>query len=280
VALAGALAVTAAPRIWDDFPTLDAVTAGAQSPAAPRHTRRDAHAHPHGSASPRAPSAADADRARRFIDSRTGSVSFAAIDAKGRMRSAAGDRNYVSASVVKALLLAAELRRLDAEGTALDPATKQLLSAMITYSDNDAADTIYYRVGDVGLMDVAARAGMESFSVAGYWANAQITAEDMARFFYRLDRIFESSFPEFAKGLLGGVVEEQRWGIPSATGKRWIVRFKGGWRATELGQLAHQAAELRRGGERISIAVLTDGQPSQAYAQETVRGVADRLLPG
>ncbi len=196
------------------------------------------------------------------------------------MRSAGGQTTFVSASAVKALLLAAELRRLDAEGAPLDRATRDALRAMITYSDNDAADTIYYRVGDAGLTDVAARAGMESFSVADYWSNAQITAEDMARFFWRLDAVFDGAHPEFAKGLLGSVVEEQRWGIPAAAGDHWSVRFKGGWRSTALGELAHQAAELRRDGERISIAVLTDAQPSQAYGQETIRGIADRLLPG
>jgi hypothetical protein len=76
------------------------------------------------------------------------------------------------------------------------------------------------------------------------------------------------------------VVSEQRWGIPAAAGEHWNVRFKGGWRSTDLGELTHQAAEVRRDADRISIAVLTDGQPSQAYGQETVRGVADRLLPG
>ena len=284
--------MTAAPRLWEGLPSLDAV--GARAKAKPqahrlhelalaarrvekrsnRSGKRSRPAH-RGS-----PSAADADRARRYIDSRAGSVSFAVIGPAGRLRSAGGRTTFVSASAVKALLLAGELRRLDAEGAPLDRATRDALRAMITYSDNDAADTIYYRVGDAGLTDVAARAGMESFSVAGYWGNAQITAEDMARFFWRLDAVFDGAHPEFAKGLLGSVVEEQRWGIPAAAGDHWSVRFKGGWRSTELGELAHQAAELRRDGERVSIAVLTDAQPSQAYGQETVQGVADRLLPG
>lgn len=294
-ALAGALAVTAAPRLWDGLPSLDAVIVGAEGPERRRldELSRGSHSvgprrpqfvsraaeRPGNHAEPR-PSGADADRARRYVDARAGSVSFAAVDSRGRIRSADGNRPYVSASIVKAMLLAAELRRLDAEGAALDPATEGALRAMITYSDNDAADTIYHRVGDTGLTEVAAGVGMESFSVAGYWGNAQITAEDMARFFFRLDRALAGPHAAFAKGLLGSVVEEQRWGIPAAAGERWSVRFKGGWRSTELGELAHQAAELRRNGERISIAILTDAQPSQTYGQETIRGVADRLLPG
>lgn len=290
-AVVGALAVTVAPKAWESLPSLDAVGAGAATPLdaatgarfgirrAGADGGRSVSVGPGGPARV-ATSAADADRARRFLASRDGLASFAVIDSRGRMRSAGGEETYVSASAVKALLLAAELRRIGSEGAPLDPATREALSAMITYSDNDAADTIYYRVGDTGLKEVAARAGMESFSVAGHWTAARVTAEDLARFFWRLDRLLAGPHEVFAKGLLGSVVPAQRWGIPAAAGESWSVRFKGGWRATELGQLAHQAAELRRGGERLSIAVLTDAQPSQAYAQETVRGVADRLLPG
>jgi Beta-lactamase enzyme family len=213
----------------------------------------------------------------RYASGRGGLVSLAVIDSDGRMRSFEGERPYVSASVVKALLLAAELERLERSGLPLDEATRTLLTQMITISDNNAADAIYARVGDAGLYAVARRAGMGSFTVSGYWSNAQITAEDMARFMWRLDRVLAGPHREFGLGLLGGIVESQRWGIPAGA-PGWSVRFKGGWRPTDMGALVHQAAELRNGDERVAVAVLTDGQPSQTYAVETLRGVADRLV--
>jgi hypothetical protein len=149
---------------------------------------------------------------------------------------------------------------------------------MITVSDNDAADAIYYRVGDAAVDEVAHDVGMRSFSVAGYWANAQVTAADMARFMWNLDDAFPASHREFALGLLGSVVPSQRWGIPAGAGAGWNVRLKGGWRPTDSGALVHQAAELRRGGARLAVAVLSDGQPSHEYGAETLRGVADRLV--
>ncbi|MDP9189503.1 MAG: hypothetical protein M3O25_09670, partial [Actinomycetota bacterium] len=81
-----------------------------------------------------------------------------------------------------------------------------------------------------------------------------------------------------AKGLLGSIVESQRWGIPAAAGDRWAVRFKGGWLPDHA--LVHQAAELRerKGDRELSIAILTDVQPSFEYGIDTVRGVAERLL--
>jgi hypothetical protein len=39
-------------------------------------------------------------------------------------------------------------------------------------------------------------------------------------------------------------------------------------------------ALLRRGGRRIAVAILTTSSPSHAYAKQTLRGVAARLLRG
>ena len=219
------------------------------------------------------PSAAALRDAWAHARSRGGQVSFAVVNTEGKLRGRAENRRYPAASTVKAMLLAAEIRRLKKAGAGIDSTTDGLLTAMITGSDNAAADAIYQRVGDAGLFAVARRAGMTRFTVAGYWGNAQITAADMARFFGDLDRALVRRHRVYAKGLLGSIVETQRWGIPMAA-----VRFKGGWLPDHA--LAHQAAELRerRGPRELSMAVLTDDQPSHEYAIETVRGVAERLL--
>ena len=107
------------------------------------------------------PSPSAMRRAWAYARDRGGMVSVAVIDTRGRLRGRRETRRYVSASVVKAMLLAAELDRLSGEGLRLDPSTEQTLRAMITYSDNAAADSIYSRVGDAGLNRVAWAAGME-----------------------------------------------------------------------------------------------------------------------
>ena len=205
-------------------------------------------------------------------------VSFAVVNTDGELRGVDGDRLYPAASVVKSMLLAAEMRRLKHDEAPIDSETDSLLRAMITASDNSAADAIYARVGDAGLNAVATRAGMTRFTVAGHWGNAQIAAGDMALFFADLDRQFPRDRREYAEGLLGSVIESQRWGIPVAAGDDWAVRLKGGWLPDHA--LVHQAAELReRNGSRaLAIVVLTDEQPSFAYGVETVQGTAARLL--
>lgn len=218
-------------------------------------------------------------RAWKYARRRGGMVSFAVVDTKGRMRTREGGRLYASASVVKAMLLVAELRRLAESGLPLDPGTEDVLEAMIAWSDNDAADSIYARVGDPGLLGVAEAAKMRRFTVAGYWGNAQVTAADLAHFFSRVRGLLPREHRRTGLRLLASVVPSQRWGLPKAAERgRWSVYFKGGWRATDSGELVHQAGWLKDGSRELTIAVLTDAQPSRLYAIHTVRGVADRLV--
>jgi beta-lactamase class A len=222
-------------------------------------------------------------RARAFATGR-GDVSFAVIDESIRLRGYDPDRQFSSASVSKVLLLAAELRRLDREGLPLDPQTKALLEPMITYSDNGAADAIYARVGDEGLEEVARRAGMHDFEVTpGFWGGDQITAADMARFFFRLEANLPGPHRAYAKSLLARITSVERWGIPQAVGRGWSVWFKGGWRPAgqehTSGAVTHQAALLvHRNGERLALAVLSDEVPGAGGGFDAIEGIADRLL--
>ena len=231
---------------------------------------------------PAMPGSSDMRRAWRFARRRGGMISFAVVDTEGRMLTRDGGRLYASASVVKAMLLVAELRRLAEDGLPLDPVTEDVLEAMIAWSDNDAADSIYARVGDPGLLAVAEAAKMRRFTVAGYWGNAQVTAADLAHFFSRVRRLLPQQHRQTGLRLLASIVPGQRWGLPRAAARgRWTVYFKGGWRATESGELVHQAGWMKDGARELTIAVLTDAQPSRLYAIHTVRGIADRLVaPG
>jgi beta-lactamase family protein len=212
-----------------------------------------------------------------------GDVSFALIDSSVGQRGYDPDRQYSSASVSKALLLGAELRRLEREHLPLDQGTKAILEPMVTYSDNRAGDAIYARVGDAGLEDVARRAGMQSFEVTpGFWGGDKVTAADLARFFYRLDANLPRRHRRYAKSLLARITSVERWGIPEAIGRGWSIWFKGGWRPSgqedTSGPVTHQAALLvHRGGERLALAVLTDEAPG-AGGIDAVQSIAKRLL--
>lgn len=229
------------------------------------------------------PSSRALRRAEEFASSR-GDVSFAVIDDSIGLRGYEPDRRFSSASVTKALLLAAELRRLDREGLPLDEEAKALLEPMVIYSDNRAADAVYAQVGDEGLEEVARRAGMTSFEATpGFWGGDQVTAADLAQFFFRLDANLPGPHRAYAKGLLARITPVERWGIPEAIGHGWSAWFKGGWRPAgeedTSGAVTHQAALLvHRGGERLALAVLTHEAPGEATGYAAIEGVTERLL--
>src|ERR1044071_7094750 len=90
---------------------------------------------------------------------------------------------YPSASVVKAMLLVAVLRKGEPS-----PATRALLGPTITAADHKAAEKAHGElVGDAGLYAVAHAAVMRNFSVNGALFEAQVTAEDQARLFLKID---------------------------------------------------------------------------------------------
>lgn len=224
-------------------------------------------------AAPVLATAAGIAAARGYARTRSGTVAFAVLDGRGRLRGLRRTMRFPSASVVKAMLLVALLRRVGANR--LSAARRDLLRRMVTVSDNAAAGAIYSEVGGAGLRSVARAAGAKRFVDVGNWADAQLTAADQARFFLRVDLLVPAAHRRYARDLLSSIVGWQRWGIaPVARAHGMKIFFKGGWRTG----IVHQVALLERDGRRIALAVLTSGEPSMAYGEETVAGIARRVL--
>jgi hypothetical protein len=217
--------------------------------------------------------------ARRFAGHRLGSVSFAVMRSDGALRGLHGARREPSASVVKAMLLVAYLR----SRRPLTPAIRSVLGRMIRVSDNGAAHAVYDIVGADGLRRVGRAAGMTNLLTGVWLFDTGITADDQARFFWKLNALIPRGRVAYAKRLLRTIVGWQSWGIPfAARPLGWHVFFKGGWRSG----LTHQSAQLVRGSPRrgtltkLAISVLTRHSPSMAYAEGTIAGVTRRLLRG
>ena len=217
--------------------------------------------------------------ARAFAATRRGEVAIA-VRTRDRHWSYRGTVQYRSASVVKAMLLVAYLRRADVRGRDLRADERALLGPMIRFSDNGAADAVHARVGLPALSALAARAGMRHFFAHPVWGGSLITADDQVRFFRRIDRLVPARHRTFAMGLLRGIVSGQRWGIAEVVPTGWRIAFKGGWGRGVTRQVTHQAALLTRHHERVAVAVLTADNPSTPYGAETIRGVTQRLLRG
>jgi hypothetical protein len=109
------------------------------------------------------PSPGAVGRAQDYLRGRAGVGSFAVIDTEGRLRGSHLRRRYVSASVVKAMLLVGHLRR--ASGRGLGSGERRPLGPMIRRSGNAQATAVHRVVGDGGLRAVARAAHMRDFSV-------------------------------------------------------------------------------------------------------------------
>lgn len=216
--------------------------------------------------------------AARFLASRAATDAFAGIDDYGRLFGVNVHRRFHSASVVKSMLLAAYLRMLASQHRPIDRGAKALLYPMIHSSDNGAASAVLAIVGEQRLDGVARAAGMTDYVPAGAtWGFTEVSAADLARFFYRLGSVIPPRFLAYASWLLSTIEPSESWGIPAVARPRYRVLFKGGW-LPEIEGLVNQVARLERDGGVVSLAVLTRGDRSMLYGEQTIEGVTARLL--
>ncbi|MFL5822789.1 MAG: serine hydrolase [Solirubrobacteraceae bacterium] len=225
-------------------------------------------------------------RAEGYLATREGRTAIAVVDSHGRLSGVHLDEQFITGSVVKAMLLVAYLRHLDAEGQhSIDSSSNALLYPMINVSDNKAATAVWSIVGNSGLYEVAKAAGMTHFSVptsaswGSEWGTALLTAGDQAKFFYEMDSLIPAAFRSYARTLLSTIAGSESWGIPHvARPAGFKVFFKAGWRPSPDTFLVHQIARLERGHQRFSLAIMTDGDPDMTYGIDTIQGATEALL--
>jgi len=218
--------------------------------------------------------------AEHYAQSRAGTVSFAVVDEAGRLHGYHARAVAPSASVLKAMLLVAYLRRDDVRHRPLEQWERDLLAPMIRRSDNAAATRMVQLVGEARLNALARAAGMEHFRLHWpIWGQSEITPRGQALYFYRIDRLVPRTHRRYAMHLLATVVPSQRWGVGRVPRDGWRLYFKGGW-GSGTGLVDHQVALYRADGERFSLALFTRFNPDHAYGKDTLRGLAGRLLRG
>jgi hypothetical protein len=216
-------------------------------------------------------------RAERYAAHRHGVIAFS-VRTRARAWYWHATTTFPSASVVKAMLLVAYLDLPSVRARRLSADERILLGKMIRRSDNDAASSVFEVVGTEGLRALAERAGMRRFTPNAYWGFSRIDAADQARFFLRIERLTARRHRAYALLLLRTITPAQRWGIARVRPSGWRLYFKGGWGDT--GWVDHQVALLARGDKRVAVAILTHGNGSHEYGNETLRGIAVRLLRG
>jgi hypothetical protein len=223
------------------------------------------------------PSQAAVASAARFLEGRAGRTSFAVLDTTGRLTGLHTGEHFQTASVVKVMMLVAYLQMLEAHHRGLSARDRSLLYPMIHESNNEDASAVLGIVGGDAMRRVAHESGMTAWAPGvGWWAYSQTSAADQVRFFAELEQLIPRRFYGYARSLMSGIEAEQSWGVPPVARPSWQVFFKTGALPSE--GLFNEVARLERPGVTFTMAVFTDGDPSMAYGEQTIEGVAARLI--
>ncbi|MBM9505388.1 serine hydrolase [Streptomyces sp. KK5PA1] len=229
-----------------------------------------------------------ADAVTALPGSDTGDVAVAVTDLDGDEVAGydsaedSDDDTYDTASIVKVDILAALLLRKQSAGTRMTERERDLATAMIEASDNDAATALWDTIGGSAGLDAANDTLGLAHTSGGsgeLWGLTQTTAKDQVTL---LRAVFGSHSPlsaasrTYIAGLMRSVETGQRWGVSAADSddsgyalkNGWLQRSATGlWDINSIGLVTYQ-------GHELLICVLSAGQHSEAGGIDLVEDVA------
>lgn len=195
--------------------------------------------------------------------------------------------HFDSASVVKATILAALLRKAHTQHRSLTAREKSLAWLMITQSDNSAATKLWNDVGRYRLQRFLDLAGMSQtvLGPTGYWGLTQITAHDESLLLWLLldpNPVLTTADRHYELNLMAHVIASQRFGVPAGAPAGFTVHVKNGWlpvpSATSPWYVNSIGCFTKGDGVKdYSIVVLTHqaaAHPAMAYGVTTIEDVA------
>jgi len=191
--------------------------------------------------------------------------------------------HFDSASVVKVTILGTLLRDAQAARRSLTSRERALAWAMITRSDNDAASALWDEDGHVRLQRFLDAAGMTETVLGpdGAWGLTRITATDETKLLWLLlqpNRVLDTSSRDYELALMANVIPAQRWGVPAGAPRSLVVHVKNGWLPlAPFGWRINSIGGFTGHGQRYSIVVLTEDNPTMAYGVSTVERIAEAV---
>jgi len=217
---------------------------------------------------------------QRALRGRAGDHAVAVYDTVTRVSCRADSyRQFDSASIVKAIILAALLRWHQEMGTPLSSWENHKATLMITQSDNDAATDLWDEAGLSRLQQFLDLAEMDQTRLAddGYWGLTQVTAHDemlLLKLLTRPNSVLTAASRAYQLGLMARVISSQRWGTPAGAPSGVTVHVKNGWLPDGSGWHVNSIGAFTGKDRDYLIAVLTDDNPSEQYGIDTIEAVA------
>lgn len=211
---------------------------------------------------------------------RSGRHSVAVYDAvTGVSCQVDGGLHFDSASIVKAIILAALLRWHQETGTPLSDWEQDEATLMITQSDNDAATDLWNEVGMSRLQHFLNLAKMTQTQLGqdGYWGLTQVTAHDemlLLQLLAQPNSVLSAASRSYELGLMAAVIPSQRWGTPAGAPSDVTVHVKNGWLPDGTGWHINSLGVFTGKDKNYLMAVLTDSNATEQYGIDTIENVA------
>jgi len=234
-------------------------------------------------------------------------VGYALYDSSGDQLANFNDtfENY-GASITKSMILVAYLNQ---EGSsAISQSVQSTLTGMIEDSINGDANTILGLLNNPSseINNVASQAGMTGFKYNDtgdseyYLGQSQITANDFAKFFSKIDTMFPAAQKSFALNLLSHLAPSDQVGLLQA-GLPGTVYSKEGWKSEPGGPptdpsrsgspnpfgdegapyIVNQAGQFTINGSTYGVAVTVGGTTNRSSGEEIVKNIVSALVsPG
>jgi hypothetical protein len=225
-----------------------------------------------------------------YVASRTGPVAAAVYDlSSGQFWQLGPATPQDEASIVKVNILEAVLAQ--SKGQGLSTSTQSIAQNMIENSDNDAATTLWNAAGAAsGIGSFNTSAGLTSTTPSpcvvctGFpwpgWGLTTTTPSDQITLLKRLvesNPVLTDSERSFELGLMEDVTPSERWGVSTGVPAQATVALKNGWlplNSTNTNWQINSVGWVSGLGRNYLIAILTTGNPSEAYGIETIDSIS------
>jgi beta-lactamase class A len=214
-----------------------------------------------------------------FVAGRAGSVTAAVFDIiTGQTSTFRPEVVTHTASTVKVDILATLLTQAQAGGRALTDRERSLAAPMIQSSSDSAANALWVQVGagNIARFQQAAGTTQTVPPANGKWGKTTTTALDRIAVLRHL--VFPSPLlidasRAYVLDLMEHVTPSQAWGITGGVPPTAAVALKNGFSQINGWQI-NSYGWVRGEGRNYLIAVLTDGNPTDAYGIDTINRIS------
>ncbi len=215
-----------------------------------------------------------------------GHLALAVRDRTSDLALTVGTAGFQTASIVKVDILAALLLRARQRDQRITETDRRNAKKMITASDNDAATTLYQKIGGKsGLAAANKTFGLKETRPNSSWGMSTTTAADQVRLLTSLadeDGPLDEDSRDYLFDLMGQVDESQDWGVTAAaTARTTKVYTKNGWDniSADGGRWAvNTIGRLVEPGHDWLVAVLSSHHKTQPAGIKMVEKVAKYVL--